>query len=90
MTQSMKDALKGSGGGIQGLTQAIGDTYAQAQNPQTAAQRGATEASASLQEFAGQKGSGATTAGTSISGADQVKNQQTGSADHLDMGLRKD
>lgn len=37
---------------------------------------------------AGTKG-GKTTAGTSIKGEDQVKNMQTGAADHLNMGFRK-
>ena len=31
----------------------------------------------------------ATTSGTSISAADQIKNTSTGTADHLEMGYRK-
>jgi len=87
MTSSMKDALKGSGGGLQGLSQSVGETVAGETNPQTGKQKAATEASDSLKSFG--KGAGTTTPGTSISGADQVKNMQTGTADHLDMGFRK-
>ena len=33
---------------------------------------------------------GQTTAGTSISGGQQAQNMNTGSADHLDLGFRKE
>jgi hypothetical protein len=33
--------------------------------------------------------SGQTTAGTPIKASDQVTNMQTGNADHLDLGMRK-
>ncbi|TKA78818.1 hypothetical protein B0A55_02244 [Friedmanniomyces simplex] len=92
MTSGMRDALKGNGGGLQGLSQNLGETFAGEANPQTSKQKAATEASSSLNDFANRKGEGggATTAGTSVSGADQVKNMHTGTADHLDMNLRKD
>ncbi|KAK3679425.1 hypothetical protein LTR78_000986 [Recurvomyces mirabilis] len=51
----------------------------------------ADDATSSLNELAGvNPGKGAaTTPGTSVSGAQQVQNMQTGTADHLDMGFRK-
>ncbi|KAK0319443.1 hypothetical protein LTR82_009508 [Friedmanniomyces endolithicus] len=89
MTSSMKDAFKGEGGGLQNLSQMLGETVAGETNPQTSKQKGATEASSSLNDLANRKGGGATIASTSVSGADQVKNMHTGTADHLDMNLRK-
>ncbi|KAK5680166.1 hypothetical protein LTS10_007093 [Elasticomyces elasticus] len=87
MTSQMREALKGNGGGLQSISQSVGETIGNGVDMQTSKQKGATEAMDSLKDFG--KGAGTTTEGTSVSGADQVKNMQTGTADHLDMGLRK-
>ncbi|KAK4956878.1 hypothetical protein LTR10_006407 [Elasticomyces elasticus] len=98
MTSQMREALKGNGGpflspkpepqrGLQSISSSVGETIGNGVDMQTSKQKGATAATDSLKEFG--KGAGTTTEGTSVSGADQVKNMQTGTADHLDMGLRK-
>jgi len=85
----MKEALKGSGGGLQGISTAVGDTIAGESDTRGSKQRKADDASESLGDMANPSKGGQTTEGTSISGADQVTNMNSGSADHLDLGFRK-
>lgn len=61
-----------------------------AENTTSRSQKKATDANTSLTDLEhGGKRSGATVPGTSVKAADQITNQQTGSADHLDLGFRK-
>ncbi|KAF7187952.1 hypothetical protein HII31_10852 [Pseudocercospora fuligena] len=88
MAEDMKDAWKGQGSGLQGASSAVGDMMAG--ETQSGSQKKATAANESLNQFVnGDKKSGATVGGTSVSAQDQIANQQTGSADHLGMGMRK-
>ncbi|KAK3696457.1 hypothetical protein LTR37_017958 [Vermiconidia calcicola] len=85
MTQSMRDALKGQGGGLQEATGAAGDLIREHTDQRSSSSKKGDEASKSLHDFA--KGApGQTVSGTKIKGSDQVKNAQTGSANHLDLG----
>lgn len=90
--------------GLQGASSAVGDmmageTQSGSQKKATAANESLNQfANGMLSSwhvllradvFAGDKKSGATVGGTSVSAQDQIANQQTGSADHLGMGMRK-
>ncbi|KAK5169478.1 uncharacterized protein LTR77_005454 [Saxophila tyrrhenica] len=88
--QGMKDAVtKGEGGGLQGVSQAAGQTIAENTDTRGGQGKKSDDASTSLGQF-GKGGGGNTTEGTSIKASDQVTNMQTGSADHLEMGFGKD
>ncbi|KAK5125680.1 hypothetical protein LTR85_011954 [Meristemomyces frigidus] len=89
MTSQMKDALKGQGGGLQNISQSVGETVAGESDMRGYKQRKSDAASSSLGDMANPSKGAQTTEGTSISGGDQATNMNSGSADHLDLAFRK-
>jgi len=88
MGEEMGKAWKGQGGGIQGAATAVGDMLAG--ETQSSGQKKSDAANSSLNDFSnGTKKSGETVKGGGIDASKQVENQESGSADHLDMGMRK-
>ncbi|CAK4030480.1 Hypothetical predicted protein [Lecanosticta acicola] len=88
MGETMKGAWKGQGAGLQGASTAVGNFAAE--TVQSKGQKAADAANASLTEMAnGNKRTAPTIGGTSIDAGSQAVNQQTGSADHLGMALKK-
>lgn len=88
MADSMKDAWKGQGGGLQGASSAVGDMAAE--QTKSSGQKKSDAASSSLTEMAGgNKKTGDTVGGTSIDTGQQGANQQTGTADHLGVSMKK-
>ncbi|CZT15844.1 uncharacterized protein RCC_01680 [Ramularia collo-cygni] len=88
MGEEMGKAWKGQGGGIQGAATAVGDMVAE--ETKSSGQKKGDAANLSLNEFSkGTKRSGDTVQGTGIDAGKQVENQESGSADHLGMGMRK-
>ncbi|KAK3049379.1 hypothetical protein LTR09_009298 [Extremus antarcticus] len=85
---SMKEAVGGEGGGLQEISGAAGKVIAENTDTRGSQGKKSDDASASLGQF-GKGAGGNTTEGTSIKANDQVTNMQTGSADHLEMGMRK-
>ncbi|EME41468.1 hypothetical protein DOTSEDRAFT_26632 [Dothistroma septosporum NZE10] len=88
MAESMKDAWKGQGGGLQGASSIVGDLAAE--QTKSSGQKKSDAASQSLTEMAGgNKKTGNTVGGTHIDAGQQDANQQTGTADHLGVSMRK-
>ncbi|KAI6800528.1 hypothetical protein KC332_g15621 [Hortaea werneckii] len=85
--ESMKEAMKGQGGGLQGISTTVGETIAGQSDTRGGSQKKADDASSSIGEMANPNT--ATTEGTNISASDQIQNMGTGSADHLGLGYRK-
>lgn len=92
-------------GGLQGTSSAVGEMIASNSDMRSGSSKKHDEATASLGEFANPNSTnasrysmvvtndlaeGASTVPSSVSGSDQVKNQNTGTADHLDLAFRKD
>ncbi|KAI6865219.1 hypothetical protein KC343_g11953 [Hortaea werneckii] len=87
--ESMKEAMKGQGGGLQGISTAVGETIAGQSDTRGGSQKKADDASSSIGEMANPNKGAATTEGTNISASDQIQNMGSGSADHLGLGYRK-
>ncbi|KYG43224.1 hypothetical protein M433DRAFT_6507 [Acidomyces richmondensis BFW] len=89
MTEQMKDALKGQGGGLQSISTAVGEAIASGADTRGSQQKKADDASTSLGNMANPNKGGLTTAGTSVGAEQQIKNMGSGGADHLGLGMRK-
>lgn len=87
MTESMRDALKGVGGGLQSTSAAVGDVLGNSYDMRGGQSKKSDEAGKAIGEMG--KGKGSTVPGTSINADAQTQNQNTGTADHLDLGYRK-
>ncbi|GAB7363072.1 hypothetical protein MBLNU230_g3364t1 [Neophaeotheca triangularis] len=84
MSEGMKDAMKGSGGGLQQISSSVGEAMAGNSTSETSDNKAGSEASSDLGKMAGSGGSTASDA--PMSGGQQGVNQGTGSADHLGIG----
>ncbi|KAK4495728.1 hypothetical protein PRZ48_012996 [Zasmidium cellare] len=88
LMESMKNAWQGQGGGLQSASTAIGDVAAD--QTQSSGQKKADAANKSLTEMTdGNKKSGPTVEGAGVDAGTQSANQQTGSADHLGIAMKK-
>ncbi|KAM0689072.1 hypothetical protein Q7P36_011149 [Cladosporium allicinum] len=87
MTENMRSALKGVGSGLQETSGAVGDVLGNSMDMRGGQSKKSDEAGKGIKEMGRSKGE--TVPGTSINANDQVANQATGKADHLDLGFRK-
>jgi len=88
MTENMRNALKGVGGGLQETSAAMGDVLGNSMDMRGGQSKKSDEAGKGIKDMGRSKG--ATVPGTSINANDQVANQASGKADHLDLGFRKE
>ncbi|QIW95144.1 hypothetical protein AMS68_000662 [Peltaster fructicola] len=85
MTESMKNALKGNGGGLQSISSSVAETMGNAIDTRGSQSKKADQAGSDLLSM----GPGPTVEGSSVGADDQIKNQSSGTGDHLELGLRK-
>lgn len=88
MTESMRDALKGSGGGLQSISNAVGEAMGGGMDLRGGQSKKSDEAGKGISDLG--KSKGETVSGTSVDAKNQIANQSTGTADHLDLGMRKE
>jgi len=89
MTEQMRDAIKGQGGGLQSISTTVGEMMAGGADTRGSQQKKADDASTSLGNMANPNRGGQTTEGTVIGADKQTENMAGGSADHLGLGMRK-
>ncbi|KAF2167914.1 hypothetical protein M409DRAFT_22060 [Zasmidium cellare ATCC 36951] len=88
LMDSMKNAWQGQGGGLQDASSTVGNVITE--QTQSSGQKKADAANKSLTEMAGgNKRTGPTVGGTGVDAVSQTTNQQTGSADHLGIAMKK-
>ncbi|OQO10395.1 hypothetical protein B0A48_03691 [Cryoendolithus antarcticus] len=87
MTQSMRDALKGKGGQSDGISSSVADVLGNSYDTRGKKQKAADEANVQLKGLG--TSAGPTVESKSVKAKDQIANQSSGNADHLNMGMRK-
>ncbi|KAM0721083.1 hypothetical protein Q7P37_003369 [Cladosporium fusiforme] len=88
MTENMRDALKGSGGGLQSISNVVGDAMGGGMDLRGGQSKKSDEAGKGIKDMG--KSKGQTVPSSSVDAKNQVENQHTGSADHLELGMRKE